>query len=84
MSQHSFFIDDSLRRNVVLGLSDEDSDEARIARAVALAQLADFVAGLPKYNYLLQNSPTDSDRFWAFRAKSVKAADMQPSLEKAS
>ena len=48
VSQHAFFIDDSLRRNIALGLSDSDSDEARINRALEQAQLREFVNGLPQ------------------------------------
>jgi ATP-binding cassette, subfamily B, bacterial PglK len=40
-------VDDSLRRNVALGVPGEHIDDARMTAAVEMAQLADFVAGLP-------------------------------------
>jgi ABC-type multidrug transport system fused ATPase/permease subunit len=46
--QTVFLSDDSLRRNIAFGLSDEEIDEAAVLRAVVAAQLADFVAVLPK------------------------------------
>lgn len=46
--QAVFLIDDSLRRNIAFGLSDDEIDDAAVWRAVASAQLADFVAGLPE------------------------------------
>ena len=39
--------DDSLRRNIAFGLPDAAIDEDRLAEVVRLAQLQDFVAGLP-------------------------------------
>lgn len=45
--QAVFLIDDSLRRNIALGVEDSDVDEYALAAAVRLAQLDDFVAGLP-------------------------------------
>ncbi len=44
--QHIFLTDDTLRRNVAFGLPDELIDEARVCRAIAEAQLEEFVAGL--------------------------------------
>ena len=40
-------IDDSLRRNIALGASDDEIDEARVQEAVQQAQLEDFVARAP-------------------------------------
>jgi len=45
--QHVFLIDDSIARNVALGLPPEAVDADRLAAAIATAQLADFVAELP-------------------------------------
>lgn len=47
VSQMVFLTDDTLRRNIALGISDDDIDEAAVLEAVDLAQLTDFVAGLP-------------------------------------
>lgn len=47
VSQHAFFIDDTLRRNIALGISDLDSNETRINRALEQAQLKSFVETLP-------------------------------------
>lgn len=47
VSQHAFFIDDTLRRNIALGINDQDSDETRINRALEQAQLKSFVDSLP-------------------------------------
>lgn len=46
--QMVFLVDDTLRRNIALGIPDSDIDEEALAEAVTLAQLDDFVAGLPK------------------------------------
>jgi ATP-binding cassette, subfamily B, bacterial PglK len=40
-------VDDTLRRNVALGLPDAQIDPARLAAALRVAQLEDFVATLP-------------------------------------
>jgi ABC-type multidrug transport system fused ATPase/permease subunit len=45
--QTIFLTDDSLRRNIALGLSSETIDEAAVRRALRSAQLAEFVDGLP-------------------------------------
>jgi ABC-type multidrug transport system fused ATPase/permease subunit len=45
--QAVFLADDSLRRNIAFGLSDDEIDDNAVSRAVAGAQLADFVASLP-------------------------------------
>jgi ATP-binding cassette subfamily C protein len=46
--QMIYLIDDTLRRNVALGMPDERIDEARVKKAIALAQLDMFVEGLSK------------------------------------
>jgi ATP-binding cassette, subfamily B, bacterial PglK len=43
-----FLIDDTLRRNIALGIPDKEIDEEAIAQAVRLAQLDEFVSLLPK------------------------------------
>jgi ATP-binding cassette, subfamily B, bacterial PglK len=48
VSQEMFLLDDTLRRNIALGLPDDEIDDARIGHAVRLAQLEDFVSGLPE------------------------------------
>lgn len=45
--QHIYLTDDSLRKNVALGLDEEAIDQARIWRALEAAQLADFAKELP-------------------------------------
>jgi ATP-binding cassette, subfamily B, bacterial PglK len=45
--QMVFLVDDSLRRNIALGLRDQDIDEGAINEAVELAQLREFVDSLP-------------------------------------
>jgi ATP-binding cassette, subfamily B, bacterial PglK len=45
--QMIFLTDDSLRRNIALGVEDEDIDEAAVERAVRLAQLDSYVDALP-------------------------------------
>lgn len=47
VSQTIFLIDDTLRRNIGLGIPDHEIDEARVQRAVELAQLSTFIAELP-------------------------------------
>ncbi|MBA2504335.1 MAG: ABC transporter ATP-binding protein [Thermoleophilaceae bacterium] len=46
--QSVFLLDETLRRNIALGLSDADIDEDALAEAVELAQLGEFVASLPQ------------------------------------
>jgi len=48
VSQNILLIDDSLRRNIALGLSDDQIDEDNVWRAVEAAQLDNFVQGLPE------------------------------------
>lgn len=47
LPQQVFLIDDTLRRNVALGLDDQEIDENRIAEALRQARLADLVTDLP-------------------------------------
>ncbi len=46
--QEISLIDDTLRRNIALGLDDAEIDEPRLVEAVRLAQLEDFIAALPE------------------------------------
>lgn len=45
--QSIFLADDTLRRNVALGLAEGEIDDAAVRRAVSAAQLDEFVATLP-------------------------------------
>ena len=45
--QSIYLSDDTLRRNVAFGLPDESIDDASVSRALKVAQLDGFVAGLP-------------------------------------
>ncbi|MGH8872819.1 MAG: ABC transporter ATP-binding protein [Acidimicrobiia bacterium] len=45
--QDVFLMDDSLRRNIALGVGDDLIDDQAVDEAVRLAQLDDFVASLP-------------------------------------
>ena len=45
--QTIFLMDDSLRRNVAIGISDAEIDDAAISEALKSAQLEDFVGSLP-------------------------------------
>jgi ATP-binding cassette, subfamily B, bacterial PglK len=45
--QDLFLADDTLRRNIALGLEDHEIDDAQVARAVEMAQLGPVVAALP-------------------------------------
>lgn len=45
--QSIFLIDDTLRRNVAFGLSDDCIDDAHVQHAIQAAQLEEFVASLP-------------------------------------
>jgi ATP-binding cassette, subfamily B, bacterial PglK len=47
VSQAGFLVDDTLRRNIALGVPDRDIDQDRLADAVRRAQLDDVLAGLP-------------------------------------
>jgi ATP-binding cassette, subfamily B, bacterial PglK len=46
--QMVFLTDDSLRRNIALGIPDPEVDEAALREAVQLAQLEEFIDGLPE------------------------------------
>lgn len=46
--QTVFLVDDTLRRNIALGLFDEEMDEEALSEAVNLAQLYDVVGALPE------------------------------------
>ncbi len=45
--QEIYLTDDTLRRNIALGLSDEDIDDGKIKEALQLAQLSELVRDLP-------------------------------------
>jgi len=47
VSQQVFLMDDTLRRNIALGVSDEEIDEGQVREALRLAQLREFVESLP-------------------------------------
>ena len=46
--QDIFITDDTLKRNIALGIDDDDIDEGRLRTAIKLAQLEDVVADLEK------------------------------------
>jgi ABC-type multidrug transport system fused ATPase/permease subunit len=46
--QTPYLLDDTLRRNVALGVPDDQIDDARLREALRAASLDPFVAGLPK------------------------------------
>jgi ATP-binding cassette subfamily C protein len=46
--QHLFLLNGSIRENVALGLSDEETDEEKVYTALAAANLSDLVAKLPE------------------------------------
>ena len=48
VSQNVFLIDDSIRRNVAIGIADADIDDERVAKALTAAQMDQFVATLPQ------------------------------------
>jgi ATP-binding cassette, subfamily B, bacterial PglK len=48
VSQHMFLLDDTVRRNIALGVADAEIDDQQVAAAVRLAQLEEFVASLPE------------------------------------
>ncbi len=45
--QMVFLIDDTLRRNIALGMADRDIDQAALSQAIQLAQLEEFIGSLP-------------------------------------
>ena len=46
--QFIYLTDDTLRRNVAFGLAEDQVDDAAVRRAIAAAQLEEFVASLPQ------------------------------------
>ena len=46
--QNVFLLDESIRENVALGIPDTDIDEQRLSQSLQLAQLKNFVEGLPE------------------------------------
>jgi ABC-type multidrug transport system fused ATPase/permease subunit len=46
--QSIYMLNDSIRRNVAFGIEDEAIDDAGVWRALELAQIADFVKGIPE------------------------------------
>ena len=46
--QTIFLMDDSLRRNIAIGIADKEIDEVAIVEALKSAQLEEFVASLPE------------------------------------
>ena len=46
--QSVYLLDDTIRRNVAFALADEAIDDRRVWDALAAAQLADFIGGLPE------------------------------------
>jgi len=51
--QTIYLTDDTVRRNVAFGVPDKEIDDNAVARALAAAQLADFVATLPQREHTL-------------------------------
>lgn len=47
VSQTVFLIDDTLKRNIALGIPDEEIDDQALTDAISLAQIGDFVESLP-------------------------------------
>ncbi len=47
VSQMVFLVDDTLRRNICLGLRDDEVDDARLQAAISMSQLREFVDRLP-------------------------------------
>ena len=45
--QAIYLLDDTIRRNIALGIEDENIDEEQLDRAIEMAQLQDYVARLP-------------------------------------
>jgi len=48
VSQMVFLVDDTLRRNIALGIPDDKIDEQAVCEAIRLAQLEELVARLPQ------------------------------------
>ena len=47
LPQQVFLIDDTFRRNIALGLDENEIDDVRVVMAAEQAQLADLIKGLP-------------------------------------
>ena len=45
--QHIFLVDDTIKKNIALGLSDDEIDSDKVIDAIKLARLFDFVDSLP-------------------------------------
>jgi ATP-binding cassette, subfamily B, bacterial PglK len=48
LPQEVFLVDDTLRRNIALGVSDSDISEERLAESLRKAQLEKLVSGMPE------------------------------------
>ena len=46
--QHIFLLDDTLKRNIALGIEDDDIDERKLQNAIQMAQLNSVVEELPQ------------------------------------
>ena len=46
--QNIFIVDGSIKKNVALGIEDEDIDEQRVVESLRAARLLEFVNGLPE------------------------------------
>jgi ATP-binding cassette subfamily C protein len=46
--QESFLTDDTIRRNIALGLPDDEIDDDLVSRAIAMAAIEDVIANLPR------------------------------------
>ena len=46
--QHVFLSDDTIARNIAFGVAEEKIDAAAVERAARIAQIHDFIAGLPE------------------------------------
>jgi ATP-binding cassette subfamily C protein len=44
--QFIYLLDDTIRRNIALGIKDEDIVESKLERAIETAQLSDYISGL--------------------------------------
>ncbi len=47
VTQDVYLLDRSVRQNIAFGVAEEDIDDTRVAQAVRMAQLEDFVAQMP-------------------------------------
>jgi len=48
VTQDVYLLDRSIRQNIAFGVAEEDIDDERVAEAVRMAQLEDFVAQMPQ------------------------------------